>query len=353
MKKFLSTHSRKIGVESGTIVHIGKKRLKTSLVRVFDYNEKMVIEKEVKKIETVFPMKKRPTVTWINIDGLQDTKIIEKVGIHYDVHPLVLEDIAHTGQRPKLEDFDDYIFVVLKTLYYDKKQEIHAEQISLLLGKNFVFSFQEKTGDCFDDIRMRIRKSKGRIRKFGPDYLVYTLLDAIVDSYFSILEKFGDQIEDLEDEVLDNPTKKTREKIYSVKREMIFLRKSIWPLREVIGGLARSESDLISDATKIYLKDVYDHTIQVIDTVESFRDMATSLLDSYLSSLSNKMNEIMKVLTIFAAIFIPLTFFSGVYGMNFEHMPELAHEYGYFIWWGCIIVLTTIMIVIFKKKKWF
>ena len=341
------------GLPPGTLVHIGEKKAETIRITVMDYDEQGFQEKQVASIEECFPFKQTPTVTWINIDGLHRVDIIEKLGEQFDLHPLILEDILNTEQRPKLEDFDKYIFIVLKMLSYDdQKQTVQAEQVSLVLGSNFVISFQERVGDVFDEVRDRIRNAKGRIRKMGPDYLAYALLDAVVDNYFTVLEKFGEKIEAAEEELVANPTEKTLKQIHLVKRELLSVRKSVWPLRELISALQRGESGLIQETTGIYLRDMYDHTIQVIDTVESFRDMVSGMLDIYLSSISNKMNAVMKVLTIIATIFIPLTFIAGVYGMNFKYMPELQWRWGY----GLILVVMGIVVVImlfyFRKKKW-
>jgi len=252
-----------------------------------------------------------------------------------------------------MEDYGDYIFVVLKMLYPgENKDEIEAEQVSLILGSNFVISFQEREGDVFDPIRDRIRKNKGRIRKAGADYLAYALLDAIVDNYFLILENVGEKIEDTEQQLATNPSPETLQYIRELKNEMIFLRKSIWPLRELINGLERCESTLIHESTGVYLRDVYDHTIQIIDTVESYRDMISGMVDIYLSSISNKMNEVMKVLTIFASIFIPLTFIAGLYGMNFEFMPELTWHWGYFALLGFMVSVGVSLVVYFRRKRW-
>ena len=310
-------------------------------------------EKEAKEVEECFPFKDKPTVTWINIDGIQRIDVIEKIGKHFNLHPLALEDIVNTGQRPKMEDFVDYIFVVLKMLYYDEKErETKAEQLSLVLGPNWVISFQENEGDVFDPIRERIRADKGRIRKMGADYLVYALIDAVVDNYFLILEKIGEKIEEIEDELVANPAPETLQAIHNLKRQMIFLRKSVWPLREVISRLERWESQLINKSTDIYLRDVYDHTIQVIDAIETFRDMLSGMLDIYLSSVSNRMNEVMKVLTIIATIFIPLTLVAGLYGMNFRYMPELEWPWGYPLVLFFMFAIGVLMLIYFRKKKW-
>ena len=345
--------SKKAGLPPGTLVHIGKKKTEKVKITVIDYDEKNFWEKDVKTVEECFPFKDKPTVTWINIDGIHDVEIIEKIGKHFGVHPLLLEDIMNSEQRPKMEDFEEYIFIVLKMLRYDEKQgEIKSEQVSLILGSNFIVSFQEMEGDVFNLVRERIRNEKGRIRKMKADYLAYTLIDAVIDNYFIILEKTGEKIEDMEDELVTNPTPGTLQTIHNLKREMIFLRKSVWPLREVINGMQKAESPLIKESTGIYLRDVYDHTIQVIDTIETFRDMISGMLDIYLSSISNKMNEVMKVLTIIATIFIPLTFVAGLYGMNFKYMPELEWHFGYFAILLLMIIIGISMVFYFRRKKW-
>ncbi|VVB52012.1 Cobalt/magnesium transport protein CorA [uncultured archaeon] len=345
--------SIKTGLPPGSLIHIGERKAERVRIRILDYDENQFEEKEAKTIEECFPFKDKPTTTWINIDGLHQVDIIEKIGKKFDFHPLLLEDILNTEQRPKIEDFETHIYIVLKMLYYDDKtNEITSEQISIIFGHNFVISFQEKEGDIFDPVRERIRTGKGRTRKMGPDYLSYSLMDFIVDSYFSILEKMGENIEDVEETMITDPKPATLHGIHSLKRKMISLRKSVWPLRDVLSALERSDSLLIREPTRIYLKDVYDHTIQVIDTVETYRDVLSGMLDVYLSSISNKMNEIMKVLTIIATIFIPLTFIAGVYGMNFEFMPELRWRWGYPAIWAVMICVGISMLVYFRKKKW-
>jgi magnesium transporter len=350
--RFQKPLSKQAGLPPGTLIHTGERKVENVRITYIDYDEQNFDEKQVSSIEECFSFKSTPTVTWINIDGLHDISIIEKLGRHYELHPLVLEDILSTDQRPKLEDFDKYIFIVLTMLSLNEDHSIETEQVSIVLGSNFVISFQERIGDVFDQLRDRIRNSKGKIRKMGPDYLAYTLLDAVVDSYFAILEKIGDRIEVLEDELVAESTEQTLQRVHRLKREMIILRRSVWPLREVISGLQRTESELITEATNIYLRDVYDHTIQIIDTIESFRDMVAGMVDLYLSSLSNKMNSVMKVLTIIATLFIPLTFIVGVYGMNFKYMPELKWHWGYPITLLVMAVVAAIMLIYFKKKKW-
>ena len=352
-RQLVRRRSKKSGLPPGTLVYLGEKKMEQVRISYIDYDEQNYQEKQVSKIEECFPFKATPTVTWINIDGLHDVEILEKLGKQFELHPLMLEDILNTDQRPKHEDFDKHIFIVLRMLSFDEEtQTIESEQISIVLGENYVISFQERIGDVFDPIRERIRNAKGRIRKMGTDYLMYSLLDAIVDNYFVILEKLGDKIESMEDELVGDPTQKTLKQIHYLKREMIYLRRSVWPLRELISGMERSESSLIKESTGAYLRDLYDHTIQVIDTVENFRDMVSGMLDTYLSSLSNRMNSIMKVLTIIATIFIPLTFVAGIYGMNFENMPELKWRWGYAGVWLVMLIVAGVMVIYFRRKKW-
>ena len=353
MLKLFRKTARKVGLPPGTLVQVEEKKAEKAKISLIDYDEAQFQEKEVATIEECFPFKDKPSVTWINIDGVYQVEVIEKIGAHFGIHSLILEDIMHTVQRPKMEDFEDYIFVVVRMIYYDdKKNDIEAEQVSIILGTNFVISFQEKEGDVFDHVRERIRKNKGRIRKMKADYLAYALLDTIVDHYFIVLEKLGEKIEGMEEELVTNPTPVTLQTIHTLKRELIFLRKSIWPLREVISVLERGELSLIHESTGIYLRDVYDHTIQVVDTIETFRDMVSGMLDIYLSSISNKMNEVMKVLTIIATIFIPLTFVAGLYGMNFKYIPELEWHWGYFAVLFVMVIIGFGMVMYFRNKKW-
>ena len=353
VSKFIKKISKKKGLPPGTLMLVGEKKAYEVGIRIFDNDQTEFEEKEVKEIEDCFPYKEKTTATWINLDGIHDLENIEKLGKHFDFNPLVLEDIVNTDHRPKLENFEDYLFIVLKMLHYDReKDEIGANQVSLILGKNYVVSFQEHKSDVFDPVIARIRKGKNRLRKMGSDYLAYALIDTIVDNYFAVLEKIGDRLEDLEQELISSPTENTLGLIYRLKKEMLFMRKSVWPLREVVGGLQREELDLIDDKTIPFIRDAYDHTIQVIDTIETFRDLLSGMLDMYLSSISNRMNSVMKVLTIIATIFIPLTFIAGIYGMNFENMPELHWEMGYFFALALMVSIGVVMLAFFKKKSW-
>jgi len=345
--------TKEAGLPPGTLVHVGRRAMDKIKITVMDYSPKKFFEKEVERIEDCFRFRDTSTVTWINIDGVHDAAVVQKIGTHFRVHPLVLEDIMNTTQRPKLEDYGSYLYLVVRMTRPDPKDgEERFEQVSLIVGKNFVISFQEAVGDVFDPVRGRIRRGKGRIRQMRPDYLAYALLDAVVDGYFVELEELGEEIETLEEEVMAKPVPATAQHVHRLKRDMIFLRKSVWPMREVISSLERSESPLFKGATTVFLKDLYDHVIQVMDTIETYRDMLSGMLDVYLSSVSNRMNEVMKVLTIIATIFIPLTFIAGIYGMNFKYMPELDWRWGYF---GALVIMAAVgvvMIFYFKRKKW-
>ncbi len=334
-------------------------------VTIIDYSDQSYHEAEAKDVVECSRFKDQPTVTWINIDGLHQMDVLEKLGSCYGIHPLVLEDIL-TDQRPKIEDYDDYIFIVLKMLYYEEEEDkteeedgddlgessLDMDQVSIILGPNFIISFKEKEVDVFNPLRDRLRTAKGKIRRQGADYLAYSMIDAIVDHYFVIMEKLGDRFEDLEDVVVSDPQPGVLPTIYNLKRDMLFLRKSVWPLREAISKMQRTDSHLVSEATKIYLRDVYDHTIQVIENVETFRDMSASLLETYLSSLSNKLNEVIKLLTIISTIFIPLTFLAGVYGMNFRFMPELESPWGYPAILIFMLMVVVVMLAYFRRKEW-
>jgi len=344
---------KKAGLPPGEVVYIGKEKTEKVNIEVIDYTESRFQEKSVKNIDECLKLMKKPSVTWINITGIHETEIIKEIGNAFGLHPLMMEDIANPNQRPKVDDYEKQLFIVLKMLNYNKERDaVDSEQVSLVFGQNYVISFQEREGDAFDPVRERIRKGIGKIRKSGADYLVYSLLDIIIDNYFMVLEKLGEKIGRVEERIIKSPAKETLRAVHKLKRELIYLRKSVWPLREVISALVRGEFAFIKKATIVYLRDVYDHTIQVIDTIETFRDMASVMTDVYLSSISNRMNEVMKVLTIIATIFIPLTFVTGIYGMNFRFMPEIEWELGYFSVWLVIILIAVTMLGYFRKKKW-
>jgi len=353
MSKFIKRRLKKPGLAPGTLVHVGEKKTDKTKITLIKYDETSYQEKEVQSIEECFSLEDARTIKWINIDGIHQIETIRKIGDHYNLHPLTLEDILNTDQRPKMDDYEDYIFVVLKMFFYiEEHHELMAEQVSLIFRPGLVICFQEKEGDVFDLIRQRMRNTKSRIIRHGSDYLAYALIDAIVDHYFVILERVGERIEHLQDQLIAEPNNRTLQGIHKLKREMIFLRRSAWPLREIINKMEREESSLIQESTVIYLRDVYDHVMQVIDTVETFREMVSGMIDLYLTSMSNKMNEVMKVLTIIATLFIPLTFIAGVYGMNFRYMPELEWRWAYYTVLVAMALIGAAMIVYFRRKKW-
>jgi magnesium transporter len=353
MAKLTKKRSKKAGLPPGTLVHIGEKLTEKTRIAVVEYDGQGFQEKELETLETCYLFPKEPSVTWVNVVGIHQVEVLEKLGNCFGVHPLALEDILNTEQRPKIEDYGEDLFIVVKLISSnEERDEIDAEQISLILRPNAILSFQEKEGDDFSTVKERLRAGKGRLRKMGADYLAYTLLDIVVDQYFVVLEKLGERLEVLEERLLADPGTATLQKIQNLKKEMLLLRKWIWPLREVISSLERGEFPGIQESTRIYLRDVYDHTIQVMDAIEIYRDMLSGMLDIYLSSLNNRMNAVMKVLTIIATIFMPLTFLAGVYGMNFKHMPELDWPWGYPIILILMASVAILMLTLFRRKKW-
>ena len=353
--KLLTKGSRKAqpGLPPGTPVFVGEHTTEKVRLTVIDYSETELEELDVDAVEALFPYRERKTATWINVTGVHDVDAIAEIGGHFGLHPLIQEDITTTSQRPKIEDYESHVYLVLRMIRYDAQaKQITTEQVSLILGPSYVITFQERDGDVFDPVRERIRSAKGRVRKLGVDYLFYALLDAIVDSYFGVLEGIGERVEALEDRVMADPVPATLADIHDLRTQVVFLRKSVWPLRDAVSALEKSESGLVRKGTKVFLRDVYDHTIQLIDTIETYRDVASSLFEMYLSMVSNRMNEVMKVLTIIATIFIPITFVAGIYGMNFEHMPELKHPWAYPAVWAVMIGVVLVMLAYFRKKRW-
>lgn len=350
--KLLIRKRPKTGLPPGSLVHTGILRDQKVHMEMFEYDKKSYVEKEIKNIREAFAQIKSKKTTWVNIDGVHNPKIVHELGEELGIHSLVLEDIMSVNQRPKLEDYEDYIYIVLRMLFFTEKKELISEQISIIIGKNYVISFQETQGDIFNAIRDRIRQNKGRIRKRKADYLAYALMDTIVDNYFIVADILGEDVESIEDELLEDSDNKTLHKIFEIKTQINVLRKALWPLRDVITKLDKYEPKLVEAGTKLFLRDLQDHVIQLTDTIETIRDRNSSLVDIHLSNTSNKMNEVMKVLTIIATIFIPLTFIVGVYGMNFKHMPELNWQYGYFFTWVIMIGVAVAMLLYFRKKKW-
>jgi magnesium transporter len=353
MPRKIRIRSDRVGLPPGTLVYTGEKRLEEVKVTLIDYGPEHFEETELKAFGECLVQRDEPAVTWVNVSGIHRVENLEVLGECFGIHPLILEDVISTEQRPKVEDLDDYLFIRLKHLDYDEvRGEITIEQVSVILGPRYVLSFQETGGNFFAPIVERLKNGRGRLRKMGADYLAYALLDLVIDKYFVVLEKAGTRIEALEEKLVGSPGREVLHPIHHLRREMILLRRSTWPLREAIVSLERRESPLIKDSTVIYLRDLYDHTVQVIDTIETFREILTGMLELYLSSVSNRLNSVMKVLTIIATIFMPLTFMAGVYGMNFKYMPELEWHYGYPLVMLAMLLIAVSMLIYFKVKRW-
>ncbi|MFB5623900.1 MAG: magnesium/cobalt transporter CorA [Nitrosopumilus sp.] len=342
-----------IGQRPGALIHVGERKVDQVTINLIEYDEKNINEIGNATIEECLESKNKPNVSWINVVGVHDAEIIKKFGDNFDIHGLHQSNIMNTELRPYIEVFDNYVLIMLKMPHYDDETgKLELEQVSVILAQNHVLTFQEHSADFFDQIRKRLRNSSGSIRKLQSDYLTYAIIDAIIDSYFLVIEKVGDMTENIEEELMKNPTPETMQTIQTLKRRMIALRKSIWPAREIVDYLGRDSTLLISDDTRTYLRDVYNHVIQVTDSIEGLRDVIGGMLDTYLSSVSNRMNEIMKTLTIVAAIFIPITFIAGIYGTNFSYVPELEWEGSYFVMLIAMATISGIMLAWFKKKRW-
>lgn len=352
MFKDVKRRVRKSGQPPGTPVYTGDFKQETQ-IEVAIYNAQEIQEVSGKTLDCVPKTIPADANVWINLEGLYDQKPVEELGARYELHPLTVEDILNVAQRSKVEEFDNYLFVTLKMLCWDvARKDFNIDQLSLVLGNNFLLSFQERPTDLFDDIRKRLLTPKQQLRQQGCDYLAYRLIDTVIDNYFVVLENMGDKIEDLEELILNEPTPKNARALYQLKRQMLLLRKSIWPMRETVSHLLQLEESKISPNTRLYLRDVYDHTIQALDTLETFRDMLANILDVYLSTLTNRMNEIMKVLTIISTIFIPMTFIASIFGMNFKYMPELQWPWGYPAALFVMAIIALGMLRFFRRKKW-
>ncbi|MGD8276763.1 MAG: magnesium/cobalt transporter CorA [Gemmatimonadota bacterium] len=353
--RIVRRRGKKPGAAPGTIVHTGEKRLEQPRITLIRYGPEAFESREIEpdEIAGCFPPPDSGHVTWLNVDGLHDTELLRGLGQRAGLHPLIVEDIGSVGQRPKQEEYDGSHYIVLRMLRYDDTNyQVEEEQLSVVVGPDYVLSFQESVGDSFDPVRERLRQARGQIRSRGADYLAYALMDAVVDEYFTVIEKIGDRLEDLEQDVILDPRQETVRDIHHLKNELLVMRRAVWPLRDLFNTLIRDDSPLFSDVTRVYLRDAYDHAVQVIDNTETMRDLTAGLLDMYLSSVSNRMNETMKVLTIIATIFIPLTFLAGVYGMNFEYMPELHWPWAYPVVWIIMVAVAVAMFVWFRRKSW-
>ncbi|MEH6657259.1 magnesium/cobalt transporter CorA [Leeuwenhoekiella marinoflava] len=337
----------------GTLTYTGIKEQKHVSVELIDYSPTNYTTSTVDDVSKAFNKQLAGDISWINVNGLSQIDQIEKLGQHYNLHPLILEDIVDTNQRPKIDEYPDYLFIVFKMLYYDEHGTFMNEHISLVLGENFLITFQEADGDVFDSLRQRIANAKGRVRNAGSDYLMFAIMDAVVDHYFTLIEVMSDRIESLEDILFANTADQDiTQDIQELKREVLRLRKAVFPFREVVNRLEKIDSTLIDEKTVTYIRDLYDHVTQVTDSIDIYREMTWGLMDMYMTTISNKMNEVMKVLTIMASIFIPLTFMAGIYGMNFDYIPELHFKYGYFYLWGAMIAVFLSLLYYFKRKKW-
>jgi len=353
MARFVRKRDQLQGQVPGSLIFVGTKKVERTSIRVMDYDAGQLNEFDFTDANQIQGLQSSSTCSWVNIYGLHDVDVIKEIGARFNVHPLVLEDVLNTGQRPKLEEFDEFLFLVVKMFRYDQGEEVvHAEQLSMVLRKGVLITFQERKGDVFEAVRERIRKMKGRIRQSGVDYLAYALLDTVVDNYIQVIERIGGRVEELDERVLEEPNKEIIAEITSVKREFNYMRKSIRPARDAIIQLGKLDTDLISDDMGPFLKDLHDLITHATEVVEVYREMLTDQMNIYHSSLSNRMNDVMKVLTIFAAIFIPLTCIAVIYGTNFEYFPELHYRYSYFIFWGVIVAVAAGMVFFFRRKRW-
>jgi magnesium transporter len=341
------------GSEPGTLT-IDPDGIPSELVLI-DYSPEHATRHPDVSPETCQPYLKTPSVSWIDVRGLGSEDVLKRVGYMCHLHPLLLEDVVNVPQRPKVEDYNDHLLIVVQMVLPTPDEEgFFIEQVGFVLGEHYLLTFQEEpTRDCFQPARDRIQNGRGKIRQSGPDYLAYILLDAIIDGFFPVLEDYGERIDNLEDEVVANPTRKTLEKIYDIRRELLALRRSIWPQRTVINSLIREHYGLISQDVEVYLRDCYDHVIQLLDIVETYRELSASLTEIYMSAMSNRMSEVVNLLTIISTIFIPLTFIVGVYGMNFEHMPELEWRWGYAACWGVMGTIALCLTIFFWRRGWF
>jgi magnesium transporter len=346
--------SKKPGLPPGTLAAPAGAHVPTSF-HVIHYTRDGLDEVELATAAELTPYIGKEGVTWVNVNGLGNAELIRGLGELLELHLLALEDTLSVPQRPKVDDYGTHLFAVIRMLHFaaaGPSAAIETEQVSVFLGRNFVVTVQEHPGDCLDPVRHRLRTATGQIRRQGADYLMYTILDAVIDHYFPFLEAMGEVVEELEDLVVEQPSRQILGRIHDVKRRLLEVRRAIWPLRDAINSLLRGDSALVRKPTQLYLRDCYDHTVQVLDIVETYRELAGGLMDVYLSSVSNKMNEVMKVLTVIATIFIPLTFIAGIYGMNFKNMPELGLRWAYFAVWGVMVAVAITMLLMFRRRGW-
>lgn len=352
MARFLKDRIKTKGQAPGTLVFIGNQKMEAPLIQIMQYNAEYIEEHENISIEEAFENIKSSGVNWINIYGLHDLDLIKKIGKIFNIPSLILEDVVNTDQRPKYEDAENHDIFFLKMLRQDQDSRIHAEQVSIILGENYIITLQERRGDVFTPVRERIRKNKGRLRLNNNDYLAYALMDTILDNYTYLIERIGSQVEDLEDRLFSRNDEELVEEIYSFKTELNYLRKTVRPVKDLMLSLLKSENSFFQESNSQYLRDLYDLVVQSTEAIELYNSLVADQLNIYNTNVSNRLNEVMKVLTIFASMFIPLTFLAGIYGMNFRFLPELEYKYSYPIFWVIVIITVIVLLSYFKRKKW-
>lgn len=350
----MSNHRKKIGLAPGSVIFTGDRKVDKVLIHYMQYDEENTIDKEIDShSENIFNASPLDKVNWYDVRGIHDTKLIELFGKNFSIHPIVLENIVDVNQRPKFEEYDKGIFIALRALSFNKKKnEVQKEHVVIYFNNGLIITFQETESDLFEAVRKRILSSSLRIRQRETDYLAYALLDVIVDKYYIVLEEMEDVIENLEEKMLVEQNIKDKNKIHHLKKELLIMRKSVAPLREAIGQFSKTESSFVQNNSQAFIRDLYEHTVQIMDSIDSSRDILNGLQDLFISEISFKMNKVMQLLTLISVIFIPLTFLAGIYGMNFDNIPELHYRYGYHILLGVMFVIFILLLVFFKRKKW-
>ena len=353
MPRFVPRKSHKAGLAPGSLVPVEVETHEPVRLTLTEYGPDDLSERSWADLDEVAEPDPSVAVRWLNVDGLQQVEVVEELGRRRGLHPLVQEDVVNTHQRPKLEAYEEHLYLVLKMLTFDReRRQIEEEQVSLVVGSGWLISFQERPGDVFEPVRERLRANRGRIRRMGSDYLAYALVDALVDHYFVVLEEIGDWVDDVEEELLEGPDEGTMHQLHRLKRELILFRKMARPVRELVAGLGREDTRHVTPEVRVFVRDVYDHVVQILDTVDTLRDLVGGMLDTYLSAVSNRMNEVMMVLTVMASIFIPLTFIAGIYGMNFQWMPELGWKWSYPVALGAMALIAGFMLSWFRRREW-
>ena len=353
MKKSRKLRSQKVGLAPGALVHVGERRTAQPDISLIEYDASALQETRFSSVAESRGKQRGPGTLWLNVHGLHEPEVMAEIGHRFSLHPLVLEDILNTDQRPKVDDYGDYLFIVARFFEYDTATgSIGSDQVSIVLGSDFVLTFQERPTGTFDPLRERLRGDKGQIRKLGADYLAYSLLDTIVDRYFTVLEQLTERTEALEDLLLQQATPKLLKEIHEIKRETMVMRRAVWPLREVINTLTRADQRFFKPETQPYLRDIYDHTVHVIESLESIRDLIAGMLDIYLSSISNRVNLEVRILTVITTLFMPAALIAGIFGMNFRHMPLIEDNEGFLIALSMMGTIALVMVTIFWRRRW-